>query len=72
LAEYEGCSVSARPGLSVLEIAAAVGKSPTWVRTLLEEDRARGVLECVDGKWWRLTPKAEKRYGHWLRRVTPL
>jgi hypothetical protein len=55
-------------GLTVLDLAARIGKPVTWVRALLEEDERRGLVRRV-GDRWLLTEEAERRHGLSLRRA---
>jgi DNA-binding Lrp family transcriptional regulator len=48
------------PGMTVLELAAALGRSPTWTRTLLLEAERRGIVRLV-GKRWRPTAEGYRR-----------
>lgn len=53
-------------GLSVEELAKSTGRSPRLLLQLLEEERARGVVQEEGGRW-RLTPRAERELGWALR-----
>ena len=54
-------------GRTTEAIAAAVGTGRAFMAEILSSERRRGHVERTPDGGWRLTAKAEQRYGHALR-----
>jgi hypothetical protein len=57
-------------GRTTLEVAAKIGRPVGYAQALLEDERRRGLVEQVDGRW-RLTASAEAWLGPALREIAP-